>query len=46
MKIKKLLVAVLVCALALTTLAFADDIMLISEAPQTNEIYVNDALAK
>ena len=43
MKIKKLLVAVLVCALALTTLAFADDIMLISEAPQTNEIYVNDA---
>jgi hypothetical protein len=43
MKIKKLLVAICVCALALTSVAFADDVMLISEAPAENAIYVNDA---
>ncbi len=43
MKIKKLLVAICVCALALTSVAFADDVMLISEAPTNNAIYVNDA---
>ncbi len=43
MKIKKLLVAICVCALALTSVAFADDVMLISKAPASNAIFVNDA---